>query len=454
MTLASVSAVSRLLSESRPRAERPRELDVRRRFLAFSLVDERARRARSAPNSSAGASSTRARNSASASSQRRGGSRRCRAPRGSSATAARAASPSRARQSPVPASRSVRFAPALLEEVVGVAHATCHPLAERAQRDEARNRAQTESSTRTRRSSRAQLAPSGTGSASRVDRRAEAGTSRSVDERPAVEAELVATLSCRRSSSVAHDGNRDALVAQERLELAPARGRRLAGDRGSGSEARQQRRLAEPDYESTQRAPTPKHERRRARAPFGLGHAHPQARSALSGPRVRRMGSRRSGRPGEAPRPPPRSPKRTSSCRRTSPGRASGSNGTQPWPANHTSTQAWASWSVTTHSPVVEVAARESHCDPCRDPEHAEHDGHRARVVLAVARLRASHEGDERRPGDFGRRLVVPEAAALPEPRFSSASTAAYGRLASRGDAAQRSSYRAVYAANDVVRRI
>ena len=69
--------------------------------------------------------------------------------------------------------------------------------------------------------------------------------------------------------------------------------------------------------------------------------------------------------------------------------------------------------------PAVRVvgAAREAGGDPRGNPEVAEHEGHRAGEVLAVAALRAGHEPDERRhPGLLRWMLVVGEPSARPQP--------------------------------------
>ena len=67
---------------------------------------------------------------------------------------------------------------------------------------------------------------------------------------------------------------------------------------------------------------------------------------------------------------------------------------------------------------AVTRAAREPHGDARGDPEQSEHQCHRAGEVLAVPGFRPCHEGDERRAGRAGRRLVVAEPSCLPEPRL------------------------------------
>ena len=92
-----------------------------------------------------------------------------------------------------------------------------------------------------------------------------------------------------------------------------------------------------------------------------------------------------------------------------------GSNGSQPYPLNQTSTHACASWSVKSQSRPVERPAGEADRDAGRDPEVAEHERHRPREVLAVTGARRGDEPDER--GFDHRRVVrVREAGPMREP--------------------------------------
>ena len=67
---------------------------------------------------------------------------------------------------------------------------------------------------------------------------------------------------------------------------------------------------------------------------------------------------------------------------------------------------------------VVVRPAREAHRDARGDAEHPEHHGHGSGEVLAVPGFRPGDEVDERRALRARRRLVVGEAARLPEPRL------------------------------------
>ena len=85
-------------------------------------------------------------------------------------------------------------------------------------------------------------------------------------------------------------------------------------------------------------------------------------------------------------------------------------------PANHTSTHACASWSVTTHVPSSGVPLVKPTATRAGNPEHPQHPGHRPGEVLAVAGLRLRHERDERSALPSRWRLVVGEAAGLAQP--------------------------------------
>ena len=187
----------------------------------------------------------------------------------------------------------------------------------------------------------------------------------------------------------------DALVAQERLELAPARRSRpprIAGQPGGRGERRPC--LPRPRGPTARRA---RSDARRRTAPLVACNLAPCSGPARV-PEARRPTRRLRELASSSARRPPPSRTRTSRCRRTSPGRGSGRTEPSRCPANQTSTQACASWSVTTHFPSSSGAAREADCDASGDPEHAQHQRHRAGVVLAVARFRARDERDERRP--------------------------------------------------------
>ena len=112
-----------------------------------------------------------------------------------------------------------------------------------------------------------------------------------------------------------------------------------------------------------------------------------------------RRGGRRAGRSRARPRSPPwavgedrahlaaraHSPPRR--CDSAGAAAGVGSNVTQPIPRKKTSTQEWASKSWTTYEPfgAVGAAGREAGHDPRRDPDHPQHQRHRARELLAVA---------------------------------------------------------------------